>query len=330
MSKRILWCWPVLPAQIDAAIPPEIEIVPFSGTQEELGQAAAGVSALLVRRGYQIDATVIGHASRLEFVQRAGTNCQNIDFQAASAAGVKVAAWPMHIDVSVAEHALLLMLGLARRVIDGDRAVRSGAYQDLGLAPVQTDERTTATNWMGYSAIPTLFGRTLGIVGFGEIGQLLAARAAGLGMRVLYNQRRRLTSRSASSEAASYAPLDDLLAQSDFVSLHVPLTSETAGLVNADFLGKMRRSAFLVNVSRGSVIDEPSLVLALGEGRIAGAGLDVFGWEPLPPDSPLVTAPNTLMSPHTASGTDVGTDVAGLVGNISRALRGEGFAHERA
>ena len=329
VSKRVLWCWPILPSQMGTRIPPDIEIVPFGGAQGELGRAALDVSAVLVRRGYQIDQAVIEQTGSLEFVQRAGTNCQNIDLRAARVAGVRVAAWPMHIDVSVAEHALLMMLGLARKVIEGDRAVRSGAYHDLGLTPVQTDESTTATNWMGYPAIPTLFGRTLGVVGFGEIGQLLAIRAASLGMRVLYSQRRPLASPNG-TVAATYVALDDLLAQSDFVSLHVPLTVETTGLVNAAFLGKMQRSAFLVNASRGPVIDEQSLVLALAQGQIAGAGLDVFGWEPLQPDSPLATAPNTLLSPHVASGTDIGTDLAGLIGNIARALQGGEFAYQRA
>ena len=305
-----------------------MEIVPFAGTQRELGSAARNVSGLLVRRGYRIDTNVLGEARSLRMIQRAGANVANIDLEAARASGVTVAAWPMHIDVSVAEHALLMMLGLARRVVDGDHAVRTGAYRTLGLEPIDTDEQRIVTNWMAYQSIPTLYGRTLGVIGLGEIGRLLAARAVSLGMHVLYHQRQPAKGDLESQLELKYASVDELLAESDFVSIHVPLTGETRDLVDDEFLRKMRQSAFLVNVSRGPVVDENALARALASGAIAGAGLDVYGREPLPHDSPLLSAPNLLLSPHLASGTDSHKDVVGLVGNLTKGLRGQAILHE--
>lgn len=274
-----------------------------------------------MRRGYVLDARLLERATSLTLIQRAGTNVSNIDIKAAAARGIHVATLPMHIDIAVAEHALTLMLGLARRVTEADEAVRSGAYRKLGLRPLKTDENTIVTNWMGYTSIPTLFGRTLGIIGFGEIGQMLAARATGLGMHVLYYQRSKLAAES--SAAARYADLEKLITESDFISLHVPLTADTYRLVDDDFLRKMQPTAFLVNVSRGPVVDEAALRKALVAGRIAGAGLDVFSTEPLSAESDLLTAPNLLLSPHTASGTDISLDLAALLENVAQGMLGD-------
>lgn len=316
---RVLWCWPILPEHVPTET---LEVRPFSGRQEGLAHALADVDAVLVRRGLRIDSDALAAGRRLRLVLRAGTNTSNIDLASAAEHGVRVATIRMHIDMSVAEHALALMLAVARRLPSADRDVREGAYRRLRLTPAPTSETVMATNWMGYVDLPTLFGRTLGIVGLGEIGSAVAERAAAFGMTVLYAQRRRADASVEARGGARYVPLSELCRESDFVSLHVPDTTETHHLVNSAFLQAMKPTAFLINVSRGGVVDEASLVQALTAGSIAGAALDVYSDEPLPSESPLASAPHTVLTPHIASGSDVGRDAARLVAHLVEFAQG--------
>lgn len=318
---RVLWCWPVRPTtQLTSGI---LEIDYFTGAQEELKSAVSKMDAVLLRRGLVLDSSVISAASHLRYILRAGTNTANIDLGAAHEHGILVSATPMHIDISVAEHAIGLMLALARDIVDAHRDVVDAQYQRIGLQPAQTTENSVATNWMGYTHIPSLFGRTLGLVGLGEIGTSVAVRAQAFGMDIAYYRRSRLTPGAEGSRGVRFAPIADLAANSDFVSLHVPETADTAHIIDEAFLRSMRPSAFLVNVSRGHLVDEGALVHALSEHWIAGAGLDVFEQEPLPRDSPLRTAQNVILTPHIGSGTDVGLDLERLVGNLLRVAHRE-------
>lgn len=174
-----------------------------------------------------------------------------------------------------------------------------------------------------------VYQQTLGIVGFGEIGTETARRARALGMEVLYNKRQRLPVDIETAEGVTYAERDDLLRQSDFVLLATPLTPQTEKLIGARELDLMKPSAFLVNISRGGVIDEEALVDALRRHRIAGAGLDVFVYEPIPYDHPLLQCENVILTPHIGGGSGGGREkqMTDVLGNVAAFARGERLAH---
>lgn len=239
----------------------------------------AGLVTLLSDR---IDAAVLDAFPSLRVVGNVAVGVDNIDLAAARARGVVICNTPDVLTDATADLTFALLLATARRVVEGDRLVRAGA-------------------WTGWS--PRLLlgvhvsGSTLGIVGPGRIGKAVAARARGFSMRVLATGRR---VRSGMQDGIEYVPLAQLLAESDFVSLHCPLTDETRGLIDARALATMKRTAILINTARGAVVDEPALARALRDGTIAGAGLDVFVHEPaIHPE--LLTAPNTVLTPHIGS-----------------------------
>lgn len=323
---RLLWCWSIEPPEIFRSLRIEgIDVVPFAGTQLEFARAVAdgGFQAALVRRDLRIDRSVLTATPTLKFVQRAGRTTGGIDTHACHDRGIAVAATAMHIDMAVAEHALALMLALRRQLIAADRDVRTGGYRCLGLVPKPTSETTFATNWTQLALLPTLYRRRLGIVGLGEIGTALADRAHAFGMDIVYHQRHRADIAVERRLDARHVDLAELAETADVVSLHLPQTEHTQGLINAAFLSRMRQDSILINVSRGALVDEEALVCALRDRRIAGAGLDVFEHEPLPVDSPLISAPNTLLTPHIASGTDIDLDLARLRANLLAYRRGE-------
>lgn len=200
---------------------------------------------------------------------------------------------------AVAEHTLACLLALAKGLYGSHgRRLRENV---LAYAPVETDARNYRYNWSCQSPLG-LRGRRLGLVGFGRIGRKVAVLAAPLGLEIHYFCRNPLTSEEEGLLGVSFRDLDRLAAESDFVSLHVRYTPETHHLVGKGFLSRMKPGAFLVNTSRGKVVDEEALVHALRAGRLAGAALDVFAVEPLPPDHPLLELENVLLTPHTAAG----------------------------
>lgn len=242
---------------------------------------ADGLICLLTDR---IDAALLEAAPRLRVISNVAVGYDNIDLAAAAAGGISVGNTPGILTDTTADLAFTLLLAAARRVVEADRFVRDGRWQTWDPS--------------------LLLGRdvhdaTLGIVGFGKIGQAVARRAQGFSMRVLYTARGdRL---DASRHPGDPAALDDLLRRSDFVSLHVPLTPQTHHMIGAPELRAMKPTAILVNTARGAVVDQPALVRALNEGWIAGAGLDVMEEEPLPPSDALLSAPNVVLLPHIGS-----------------------------
>jgi len=205
----------------------------------------------------------------------------------------------------VAEHAMALILACARDLVRSHRGVVAGDYQRLGLVPQRTTERKFAFKWLPVT--PTeVYGKILGIIGFGEIGKELAARARAFGMEILYWSRSRAPLELEQELGACYCPLKELLERSDFVSLHVPHTEETEKLIDGARLARMKSTAFLINTARGGVVDETALVEALRSGRIAGAGLDVFVQEPLPVSHPLTELENVILTPHIGGGSGMG------------------------
>lgn len=239
----------------------------------------------------------------LRLVQLWSGRRDRVELEAARARGVPVALMPQRGCIAVAEQALLLMLGLSKKVVQAHAATAGGAYRERGVEPIRTEERRHRFQWMQLPGIFELNGRSLGLVGFGEIATEVARRARAFGMDVVYWSRRRLPADIEAEEGVHFRDLPDLLAVSDFVSLHVPLTAETERLIDAQALAGMKPEAFLVNTCRGGVVDEDALVETLSSGRIAGAGLDVFLYEPVPHDHPLLRLDNVLLAPHLGGGS---------------------------
>ncbi len=257
-------------------------------TRDELLDNARGVDALLCLLTDKIDgevADVIG--PQLKIVSNYAVGFDNISVEDMTERGILVTNTPCdEVNEAVAEHTWALMLALARRVVESDEVVKRGAYS--GWEP---------NIFLGKN----LAGKTLGIIGLGRIGTMVAERAKGWNMRVLYNKRSRDTE-AEEKYKVEFADLDKLLGESDFVTLHVPLTPETQHMINKNTLAKMKRGAILINTARGPVVDEHDLVDALRQGHLGGAGLDVFETEPnVNPE--LIGMENVILTPHIASAT---------------------------
>ncbi len=254
-------------------------------TRRELLAYVREADALLCLITERIDDEVFDAAPRLRIVSNYAVGVNNIDIAAATRRGILVTNTPNVLTETTADFTWALILAVCRRLGEGERLVRSG-------------------EWTGWSPMQLLgsyvYGKTLGIIGFGRIGQAVARRAAGFGMPVLYHSHRPADPDVERSLNARHAVLDDLLREADIVSIHVPLTSETQHMIYAARLGLMKPTAFLVNTARGPIVDEAALVQALHNGVIAGAGLDVFAREPeLEPG--LVDLPNAVLAPHLGS-----------------------------
>ena len=281
---------------------PEVELAAAPGGEPD-PSVLAGAAAIVSRRRRVSAEHMDAAGDSLRLVQLQSSRRDRVDLPAARARGVAVALMPQAGCIAVAEQAILLMLGLARKVVEGHVATRDGAYRELGVEPIRTEERRHFFQWMKLPGLLELNGRTLGVVGFGEIGTEVARRARAFGMAVRYWKRERLPGDIEAEEGVAYRALPDLLGESHFVSLHVPLTPDTERLIDAAALARMRSDAFLINTCRGGVVDEDALVPALRSGVIAGAGLDVFVHEPIPHDHPLLALDNVLLSPHLGGGS---------------------------
>jgi lactate dehydrogenase-like 2-hydroxyacid dehydrogenase len=259
----------------------------------------------------------------------------DIDVEAAQSGNVPVCIMPIHSCIMVAEHTVLQILALTKRLTDAT-AVASEAG-DWGMASRRTDEDTFAYDWSKRRHIGTLYEKTVGILGFGEIGAELARRLRGFApARILYHKRTQLPAVAENRLHLTYAPQDRLIAASEFLCNLLPYFPETDMLINADFLAQMKQGAFLVSSGSGSVIDEAALAEAVRTGHLAGAALDTYEWEPLRPDNPLLDlardpAQNVLLTPHTAAGSSVSTESPPPrredYDNIVRVLRGEPLLH---
>jgi phosphoglycerate dehydrogenase-like enzyme len=297
---------------------------PHGAGTEELMALAAGAYALVTRQ-LPITGEIIRAAGpQLRLIQVMGRLPDRVDLGAARAAGVPVAVMPHGGAIAVAEHAVALMLALARKVVAGHLGVVGGGYRARGLEPARTSEWSFAFNWLDFKHMVELRGKMLGIVGMGEIGKELARRAQAFDMPVIYHDVNRLPDPYERLLGARRVPLDDLLAQSDVVSLHVPHTAETEHMLDARRLGLMKPTAFLINAARGGLIDEAALAESLLHGKIAGAGLDVFEIEPLPAGHPLLALDNVVLSPHIGGGAGGGQRllIRQVLGNIAAVAAG--------
>jgi glyoxylate reductase len=254
----------------------------------ELLARVAGKQGLVCVLNDSIGADVFEAGRDLAVIANIAVGFNNIDIAAARARGIIVTNTPDVLTEASADHTWGLILGITRRIAEGDRLIRRGGWKAWGLDFMLGAE---------------LRGKQLGIVGFGRIGRAVAARASAFGMRVAHTMRGKSTAAPAAPDGSVVAmPLDQLLATSDVVSLHVPLTPETRHLIDQPSLARMKRNAYLINTSRGPVVDEEALAWALRERMISGAALDVFEREPeVHPD--LLALENVLLVPHLASAT---------------------------
>ncbi|ALX82127.1 3-phosphoglycerate dehydrogenase [Achromobacter denitrificans] len=276
--------------------------------REALLRAAGQADALIVRNRSQVDAALLAAAPRLRAVGRLGVGLDNIDLPGCAARGIQVVPATGANARAVAEYVIGTLLALLRGAYAASAEVAGGQWPRTALS-------------QGLEA----HGRTLGVVGFGGIGQLTARLAAGLGMRVAACDAALPADHPAWAEAgATRLELDDLLAQADAVTLHVPLTAGTRHLLDAARIARMRPGAVLINTSRGGIVDEAALAAALRGGHLGGAALDVFEQEPLPVGGPLTGAPNLILTPHIAGLTrEANTRVSDMVAaGVTIALTG--------
>lgn len=269
-----------------------------SGFDDDELIAWAPEADVLVTRRRQVPDAFLAAAMRLRSVQHLGGVPRPEVVAWAEARGVPLDVTPSLGNVAVAEQALALLLAVTRRVLDGHAATVAGAYRDLGRDPQPTSEVTHGFQWMAMEHVRTLYGATVGVVGLGDIGRAFAARVRAFGADVHYFQRTRLTPEVEAALGVAYRPLDDLIAEVDVLSLHLPHTPATERMIDARRLAAMKPGAMLINVSRGGLVDEAALDAALRSGHLGGAGLDVFAFEPVPHDHPLLGAPNVVLSPH--------------------------------
>lgn len=275
---------------------------------DELRGLLAGAAALIVRNQTRVDAALLDAGPRLKVVGRLGVGLDNIDLAAAKARGVQVVFGRSANAIAVAEYVFAALFAVARRIAEASASTRAGGWDRKGFTGGE------------------LYGKTLGIVGLGDIGSRLALRARAFGMRVVASDPVITPSAFVPAElGVALLELDALLAEADYVSLHLPLTPASAGLFHAERLARMKPGAWLINTARGGVIDEAALADALRSGRPAGAILDVRAQEPPPNDDPLAALPNAILTPHIAGLTDESqTLTARIVAeDVLRVLRGE-------
>lgn len=276
-------------------------------SKDDLCAVIGGYDAIVIRSATTVDADVIAAATRLKVIARAGIGLDNVDIDAATARGVLVCNAPQSNVVSAAEHAMALLLALARRIPEADRSLRDGQWRRSQLSGVE------------------LHGKTLGVLGLGRIGTLVAQRANAFGMKLIAYDPYVTAERAARLGVDLLPTVAEVCAAADVVTVHLPKTSDTAGIIGADELRAMKPTALLVNAARGGLVDEDALATALRERWIRGAALDVFATEPPPPDHPLLTHDHLVATPHLGASTEEAQDKAGamVAEAVVLALRGE-------
>ncbi|MBM4284802.1 MAG: phosphoglycerate dehydrogenase [Deltaproteobacteria bacterium] len=265
---------------------PNIEVAARSGmSPEELKEAIKDADALIIRSATKVTPELIASAPRLKVVGRAGTGLDNVDIPAASKRGIVVMNTPGGNTITTAEHALSLMMALARNVPQAAHSMREGKWEKKKFQGTE------------------LFNKTLGIIGLGRIGSVVAERAIGLRMRVIaYDPF--IIREAAMAMGVELVSMDELFARSDFITIHTPKTKETAKFLNREAFQKMKPGVRLINCARGGLIDDEALMEALKDGKVAAAALDVFESEPPPAEFPLRQFPNVICTPHLGASTD--------------------------
>jgi D-3-phosphoglycerate dehydrogenase / 2-oxoglutarate reductase len=262
----------------------EVEFQPNLGKdKDKLAETIDGFDGLAIRSATKVTAKMLERAKNLKVIGRAGIGVDNVDIPAATARGVIVMNTPFGNSITTAEHAITLMLSLARQIPEADASTRAGKWEKNKFLGVE------------------IFGKTLGIIGCGNVGSIVADRALGLKMKVVaYDPY--LSAERALDLGVEKVELDELWRRADFVTLHTPLTEKTRNIVNGETLAKMKKDVRLINCARGELVDETALVAALKSGHVAGAAIDVFAVEPAT-TSPLFSLPNVVCTPHLGAST---------------------------
>lgn len=290
--------------------PPGLQLLFLdSGRPEEVREKLPRADAILIADA-ALTAEMIQQAAKLKMVQHQGVGYERIDVKALAKAGVPLALCPAGTDEAVGEHTVLLMLAALKRLVAAHDAMVVGKW----------------LRWELRMSTRDLYGKTVGLIGFGRTGRAVAKRLRGFGVRLIANDPYiTLSDRERAEFGVTLVSKEIVLREADIVSLHVPLTEETRHLIGRPELAQMKPSAVLINVSRGGVIDQPAVYEALKDRRIMAAGLDVFSPEPLPAGDPLTTLDNVVLTPHIAAGTldAFRTKLRFALGNIARVMGGE-------
>jgi len=290
--------------------PPGLQLLFLdSGRSEEVREKLPRADAILIADA-ALTAEMIQQAAKLKMVQHQRVGYERIDVKALAKAGVPLALCPAGTDEAVGEHTVLLMLAALKRLVAAHDAMVVGKW----------------LRWELRMSTRDLYGKTVGLIGFGRTGRAVAKRLRGFGVRLIANDPYiTLSDRERAEFGVTLVSKEIVLREADIVSLHVPLTEETRHLIGRPELAQMKPSAVLINVSRGGVIDQPAVYEALKDRRIMAAGLDVFSPEPLPAGDPLTTLDNVILTPHIAAGTldAFRTKLRFALGNIARVMGGE-------
>jgi phosphoglycerate dehydrogenase-like enzyme len=306
--KRVLYlshATPEVYAIIRSAVPAGFELVTLERDDDEERRRKVADCEVMIVAATALRKPVIDAATRLVLVHHQGVGWQDTtDHEALRVRGIPLALTPEGTTIGVAEHTVLLMLAALKLLPHADRELREGRFHVNALRPASRE----------------IQGLTIGYVGMGRIAQAVAKRLAGFDVRGLF-----FDPAVEAHEGLARVPLDTLLAQSDIVTLHVPLTPQTRHLIGREQLARMKRGAYLVNTARGGLVDEAALLEALRSGHLAGAALDVFEQEPMPASHPLYALPNVVLTPHISAGTRdaLATKMAALFANVERFFRGE-------
>ncbi len=253
-------------------------------TEDELADAIGDYQALVIRSGSKVTAKVLERADSLQIIGRAGIGVDNVDVQAASRKGIIVMNTPTGNAVTTAEHALTLLMSLARKIPQATASMRNGKWEKSKFEGTE------------------VAGKILGVVGMGNIGRIVADRAQGLKMNVIGFDPV-LSPEKARSLGIELVTIDELFSRADFITFHAPLTAETKNLVNADSMKKMKKGVLIINAARGGIVDEHALAVAIQEGHVGGAALDVFVNEPVEADNPLLKLDKVIVTPHLGAST---------------------------
>ncbi|MBI3962798.1 MAG: hypothetical protein HY335_08605 [Deinococcus sp.] len=285
--------------------PQEFEIIiPKEGSKEEVLSLIGDADFFFSERSGVIDQEIIAAGKRLKLIQRVGALYYDIDLPAARRAKIPVAFWPLATCIMVAEHLLLQILALKKRLVEAHRRATSGEL--WGHTPGEVTYEYFVYNWSSLTGIGGIYHATIGILGFGEIAAELSKRLKNFQCTVLYNRRRRMPAVTEAELGATYATQERIITRSDVVANLLPLTPETKGLLNAAAIARMKPGAILVSCGSGGVIDEVAAAQALRSGHLGGFATDSWAYEPPFPDNPILQAPHTVLTPHIGNaGLDV-------------------------
>jgi phosphoglycerate dehydrogenase-like enzyme len=313
------WCDGIR-AQARNIFPTNVHLV---DSQAELLAAVSGASVIVVEELTVGEKELAAAGSALRLVQKYGFTTRNIDGAACEAAGVRVLTIRRRANISTAEQGLTLMLALARQLTQNANLISIEQLTAAGYQPTTYDRTHTPNgNWARIPGMVTLYRKQLGIIGLGEIGRELALRAVALGMRIVYTQRTRLPEEVEQQYQATYSPLEDLLASSDCVSLHLPRSPATVGFMGGKEFAALKPGAFLINVSQPNLVDREALRRSLASGQLGGYGLDTFYEEPGASNDPLIQFPNVIITPHLGGSPRWNSldDIEEVIVNLGRVL----------